>query len=72
MAHDAWGNSRLGYNSHVVKVVSGKCLIGQIARGKLHWGELNWGRCPVPDNTDCGQWFLFDLVLKVTKGKLSS
>ena len=32
----------------MVKVVSGKCLIGQIAWGKLHWGELNWGRCPVP------------------------
>ena len=49
MAHVAWGHSRLGYNSYVVKVVSGKCLIGQIARGKLQWGELNGGRCPVPN-----------------------
>ena len=35
----------------MAKVVSGKCLIGQIARGKLQWGELNWGRCPVPIQT---------------------
>ena len=32
----------------MVKVVSGKCLIGQISWGKLDWGEVNWGRCPVP------------------------
>ena len=37
------GQSRLGYNSYVVKVVSGKCLLGQIVLG-----QIDMGRCLVP------------------------